>query len=161
MKGKRLLQPTLGLMLILAAMFMLTACSGIKSNTKKSASNQVAVQKSDNSQPTYYIFGDVLLPKQLKIVNSKSFVFSVSGVTSGVLSLKGRVEINSLLKFFESKMPMDGWTLENKFQGQRNMLLFTKPNRNSVITIDEGTFNTYVEIWVAPTNQGAVPGLHK
>lgn len=161
MKGKGLLQPALGILIILSVLFMLTACSGIKSNTKNSASNQVAVQKTNNNQSTYYIFGDVLLPKQLKIINSKSFVFSVSGVTSGVLSLKGRVEINSLIKFFENKMPMDGWTLENKFQGQRNMLLFTKPNRNSVITIDEGTLNTYVEIWVAPTNQGAVSGLHK
>lgn len=161
MKGKGLLQPSLGIILVLAAMIMLAACSGINSNSKKSSSHQVAIQKRENNQPTYYIFGDVLLPKQLEIVNSKSFVFSVSGVTSGVLALKGRVEINSLLKFFETKMPMDGWTLENKFQGQRNMLLFTKPNRNSVITIDEGTFNTYVEIWVAPTNQDTMSGLHK
>lgn len=161
MKRKRTGQRVLSLLVTLIASIVLTACSGIKAQKKTSPSDQTPQQMSAKETTIYYDFGDILLPNQLSINNNKTFVMSASGLTAGVLSLKGRVEINSLLSFFESKMPIDGWTLENKFRGLRNMLLFTKQNRNCVITIDEGRLNTLVEIWVAPTVRETESGLHK
>lgn len=149
------------LLLALAAMMVLSGCSGLGSQKRSSSSDPAQSKKSAKKTTIYYDFGDVLLPNQLSVDNSNSFVLSASGLTAGVLSLKGRVEVNSLIRFFESKMPNDGWTLVNKFRGLRNMLLFTKQNRNCVITLDEGKFNTLVEIWVAPTIQGSESGLYK
>lgn len=161
MKRKRSWQLALGIVSALAIMVVLTACSGLNSQQKSASSEQPPVQKSEKPTTVYYDFGDILVPKALSIDSGKSFVMSTSGLTAGVLSLKGRVEVHSLLEFFEKRMPMDGWALENKFRALRSMLLFTKQNRNCVITIDEGRFNTLVEIWVAPSVQGTMSGLHK
>ena len=162
MRGKCTLNVMIRAMLIaLALPVIFLGCSGLSSQNRSSGSDASQAQSIEKKTTVYYDFGDVLLPNQLKIDNSNSFVLSASGLTAGVLSLKGRVEINSLITFFENKMPIDGWTLVNKFRGLRNMLLFTKQNRNCVITIDEGQINTLVEIWVAPTIQGPVSGLHK
>ncbi len=139
--------------------FVLTGCSGLGSKNKSSSSESTRGNSIEKKTTVYYDFGDVLLPNQLSIDNKNSFVLSASGMTAGVLSLRGRVEINSLITFFENKMPIDGWTLVNKFRGLRNMLLFNKQNRNCVITLDEGHINTLVEIWVAPTIQGSASGL--
>ncbi len=158
-KSRRLILPALLGVLILA--LVSEGCSGLSSQNKSSSSEPTQAKSVEKKTTVYYDFGDILLPNQLSIDNKNSFVLSASGMTAGVLSLKGRVEINSLITFFENKMPIDGWTLVNKFRGLRNMLLFNKQNRNCVITLDEGRFHTLVEIWVAPTIQGSAAGLLK
>lgn len=147
----------------LAAMFLVTGCSALKSKkatakTHKSPTSAVAAPKTKN---VYLDFGDVLLPKQLKTDRKNSFVFSTSGFTAGVLSLKGHVEVNSLMNFFENKMPVDGWQMISAIKASRSMLLFKKQERWCVISIIEGRMSCSVEIWVAPTLNGARDGLIK
>lgn len=147
----------------LTAMFLLTSCSTLKSKkasprTPSNPSSTIAAPKSNN---VYLDFGDVLLPKQLKTDRKNSFVFSTSGFTAGVLSLKGRVEVNSLMTFFENKMPVDGWQMISAIKASRSMLLFRKQERWCVISIIEGRMSSSVEIWVAPTLNGTRGGLVK
>ena len=142
------------------ALMLFTGCSALKSKKAPSAgpSGSTAAPQAKN---VYLDFGDVLLPRQLKVDRGDSFVFSTSGFTAGLLSLKGRVEINSLIAYFESKMPVDGWQLISAIKASRSMLLFKKQARWCVISIIEGQLSTRVEIWVAPTMGGTDPGLLK
>ena len=149
------------LIFAIAAVTTATGCSSLKSKKATSRSNASSVPAAAKSKTIYYDFGDVLLPSQLSVNDSDSFVFSTSGLTAGVLSLKGRVTAKSLLSFFSNKMPVDGWHMINKFTGQRNMMLFKKRSRYCTITIDEGQQATIVEIWVAPTMRVDSVGLHK
>jgi hypothetical protein len=103
------------------------------------------------NQPLYYDFGDILIPRELKVVKDSSFVFRTPGLSAGVLALKGNVEVNSLITFFETNMAKDNWTPVSSFKSPRSMLLFQKENRWCVINITDESFSTYVEIWVAPT----------
>lgn len=146
-------------LLLLAVMLMLGGCSSLRS--KKGAPGTQTQNPTAKTAPKtrYYDFGDVLLPSELKIDTEHSFVFRTPGLTAGVLSLQGRVEVNSLITFFENKMPVDGWQAISAFKAPRTMMLFKKQTRWCVISITESQFNTNVEIWVAPTVPSAETGL--
>jgi hypothetical protein len=138
-----------------------TGCSSLKSKQSTSSSATSTSPTTAKSKTIYYDFGDVLLPAQLSVNDKESFVFNTSGLTAGVLSLKGRLTAKSLISFFSNKMPVDGWQMINKFTGQRNMMLFKKRARYCTITIDEGQLTTIVELWVAPSMAAGGTGLHK
>lgn len=111
--------------------------------------------------PLYYDFGDVLIPGELKIDKKLSFIYRTAGLTSGVLTLEGRVDVNSLITFFEVNMAKDNWQEVVEFKSPRNLLLFKKENRWCVIKIEEKEWKAYVEIWVAPTMGEMESGLVK
>jgi len=67
--------------------------------------------------------------------------------------LTGRVEISSVVRFFEDNMAQDNWRLVTTFRSPRTMMIFQKPNRDCIINITEKQFKTEVEIWVAPTTR--------
>ena len=46
--------------------FIVSGCSTLKSS-KSSPTQEVAVKKNKESSPLYYDFGDVLIPKELKV----------------------------------------------------------------------------------------------
>jgi len=123
---------------------------------EKSPSN--AVQENT---PVYYDFGDVMLPRELKVDKKESFVFHTPGMTAGVLVLSGGVDANSLFTFFENKMPVDGWQQVSSFKAARSMMLFKKKERWCVISITDGSFSTKVQLWVAPSIEHAARGLQK
>ncbi len=138
---------------ILSLLFMIAGCSALQPREGLSSSSGAAAvtsNTSDENKPVYYDFGDVLLPKALKVDMRDSFIFHTPGLTAGVLVLYGNVEAGSLLGFFESKMPVDGWRQISSFKAPRSMMLFKKQTRWCVISITEGQFKTQVEIWVAP-----------
>ncbi|ETR71844.1 MAG: lipoprotein [Candidatus Magnetoglobus multicellularis str. Araruama] len=118
--------------------------------------------KTGLRQPTslYYDFGDVLIPKELKIVQEPSFIYRTGGYACGLMILKGRVELTSLINFFSNNMVKDNWRLLSTFKSPRTLLLFQKDNRWCIITITEGRFtmSTEVAIWVAPTGAQAGTG---
>ena len=150
-----------GLVMVLAASMLLSGCSVLRSKKNSASQGTAASGASSQNAPVYYDFGDVMLPSELKVDKDESFVFRTPGLTAGVLTLSGRVEINSLIAFFENKMPADGWRMISEFKGQHTMLLFNKQNRWCVIGITENHLNTNTRIWVSPTLQGAEMGLTK
>jgi len=149
-----------GIGMLVALLFLGAGCSVLKSSKGKTSSPAVR-QKSKGASPLYYDFGDVLVPSELKVDRDSSFVYRTPGFSAGVLVLKGRVEMSSLIAFFENNMTKDNWQPVSSFKSPRTIMLFHKENRWCVINISEKEFNTHVEIWVAPTSTEAGSGLLK
>lgn len=100
--------------------------------------------------PRYYDFHDVLVPGELKLDRDESMIYEFQGMKVGMLKLKGRVEVQSLVDFFRKYMPKDGWTLVSSAKFSKYLLNFVKGNRTCQVIVSEGTFSTSVEIWVHP-----------
>jgi len=142
-------------------LLLFTGCSTLKTNEKDSSFSNTFFSKEKKDVPIYYDFGDVLIPKELKIDKDSSFVYSAPGFSAGVLALNGRVDVSSLCAFFEENMIKDNWKLIVSFKSPRTVILFQKENRWCVINITDGKFSTGVEIWVAPTVTESARGLLK
>lgn len=134
---------------------ILSGCAGTKGN----ATGSDPAAGTNNNDPLYYDFGDVLVPREMKVEKNASFVFRTPGLSAGVLSMKGRVDGHSLITFFETNMANDNWSLVSAFKSFRNIMLFKKESRWCVINITEKKFSTYLEIWVSPTVEGATSSL--
>ena len=141
------------------ALFMMVLMMAGCASTK--AGQPDAAAGADKNDPLYYDFGDVLVPREMKVDKNASFVFRTPGLSAGVLSMKGRVDGPSLITFFETNMASDNWSLVSAFKSFRNIMLFKKESRWCVINITEKKMYTYLEIWVSPTVEGAAPNLFK
>ena len=147
------------LVFMIAVVFSAGGCSSL---TKKDDKATAPASKTSSAVAArYYDFGDVLVPKELKVDKKSSFIYQTSGFSAGVLVLKGRIETSSLISFFETNMAKDNWNIISSFKSERTMLLFQKTHRWCVMSITDEAFNTYVEIWVAPTTKDPQTGLLK
>ena len=145
--------------LMIATLVSIGGCSSL---TQKDKAATAPSARNESGVPArYYDFGDVLVPEELKVDKESSFIYQTEGFSAGVLSLKGHVEINSLISFFEKNMAKDNWQIISSFKSGRTMLLFQKAHRWCVMNITDGSFYTYVEIWVAPTIKDIQTGLLK
>lgn len=147
-------------LMFVVLMVFISGCASL-SQDENSAISAASVQTASSDLPTYLDFGDVLIPKELKIKNDKSFIYKTSGLPVGVLALSGRVDLSSLCTFFENNMAKDNWKLVTLFKSPRSMMLFQKQNRWCVISIIDGIIFTDVEIWVAPSISDSSSGLIK
>jgi hypothetical protein len=93
----------------------------------------------------------VLVPGELKIDSDASFVQQSGNFHAGLLVFYGRVEVNSLIEFFDANMTKDNWQRSVLFKSFENLLLFEKKNRRCIICIRGKGFHPRVEIWVSPT----------
>jgi len=143
-----------------ALLISTTGCATSGANSSEGTSD-AAIQKDQGSTPLYREFGDVLIPSEMDSVPDASFIYSTSGFTAGVLTIKGRVDTESLIAFFENNMAKDNWKMVSVFKSPKSIMMFRKETRWSVINIHEETFNTYAEIWVAPTVGNSDAGLLK
>lgn len=112
-----------------------------------------SAEPQPEAMPTsfFYDFNDIRVPSEMEIQPGKSSITPVEGGKSGVMKFKGRVEPISLFDFFYNTMPKDGWTLLTYQKYQRYLLVFSKDNRITVITIEEDPiYYTWLEIWVSP-----------
>lgn len=101
-------------------------------------------------RPNFYDFPDIAIPSELDLVSSDSYVFQSGAFKVGLLTLKGRVELNSLISFFQMAMPRENWKAKGGFRYKRSVLIFEKPDKVCVLNLYEKMFYTYVEIYVAP-----------
>jgi len=144
-----------------AIALFISSCATTDSNTSTGGTSQAAIQKDQGSTPVYREFGDVLVPSEMDYVPDSSFVYSASGLAVGIMTLKGRVDTESLISFFQNNMSKDNWKMISIFKSPKTILLFRKETRWSVIRITEETYYTYAEIWLAPTAGNADAGLLK
>jgi hypothetical protein len=101
----------------------------------------------------YYDFEDVQIPNELSLNADRSKIFQTPNVTAGVISLDGNVEINSLIAFFRGAMAKDNWQMKGSFKlPPKYALLFEKKNKRAIVTIEESTFSTKVDIWMIPVS---------
>ena len=98
----------------------------------------------------YYEFNDVPIPQEMNVQSKNSYVFQSGQIKMGFLTLRGRVDSNSLVSFFVSALPHDGWRLKGQFKFNRSLLIFDKPDKVCVILMKEATYYTYVEVYVSP-----------
>lgn len=140
--------PSMACIWVLASIVLATGCTTLKSDEPAPAADAAVAREGAT---VYHDFGDVMVPRQLKVNQKDSFIIHSAGTTSGVLVLSGNVDANSLVSFFENKMPLDGWRKTGSFRSARSLVLFSKQTRWCVISVSEGRFRTHVEIWVAPT----------
>lgn len=143
----------IGVVLLFVAIFF--GCSGLDFNSS-SESEQVSAEaqaaKSRKTTAVYYDFEDVLIPMELSIVKDRTVVVSTPGFTSGILTLKGRVERRSLFNFFTNNMQKDNWNVMSQIKSPgTTIMVFQKSSRTAVITIRDEQIYTYVEVGVAPT----------
>jgi hypothetical protein len=108
--------------------------------------------KSRKTTAMYYDFEDVLIPMELKVVSDRTVVVTTPGYTSGIITLKGRVERRSLFNFFNSNMQKDNWGVVSQIKSPgTTIMVFQKTSRTAVITIRDEQINTWVEVGIAPT----------
>ena len=141
---------------MLAMMMLIAGCASSKPLSVDNATGNDAARHA----PLYYDFGDVLVPREMKVDKNASFVFRTPSLSAGVLAMHGRVESHSLIAFFETHMANDNWRLVSAFKSHRNIMLFKKENRWCVINITEKRLTTTLEIWVSPTVEGGDQALY-
>lgn len=135
----------------------ISGCAELNSGQNKKTT-EATVAKTRQTTAVYYDFEDVLVPKELAVVDSASFVVSTPGYTSGIITLKGRIEKRSLVNFFTNNMAKDNWNMLSNIKSPgATIMIFQKASRWAVITIRERDFTTYVEVGVAPTLEKSAP----
>ncbi|OQY00935.1 MAG: hypothetical protein B6I26_06630 [Desulfobacteraceae bacterium 4572_130] len=127
--------------------------SGCTSSIFQNQNQKLTTQFTEKPTSVYYPFDDILIPKELKTIDAETMFVSTPGYTSGIITLKGRVEKNSLYAFFMSNMLNDNWEDVSQIKSSiTTIMIFKKPLRWAVIKIREKEYYTYVEIGVAPTS---------
>lgn len=159
MNGLWRLRPKHGRVVVVVGMVLLMLCGCAM--LKKGRDDAAPAESAAKDSPVYYDFGDVLVPREMKLDKNASFVFRTPGMSAGVLSMKGRVDGNSLIAFFEANMANDNWSMVSAFKSYRTIMLFKKENRWCVINITEKEIYTHLEIWVSPTVEGAPQDIFK
>jgi hypothetical protein len=145
------------LFLTLLAM-TLVACSSVNGG------GSGAEGAANTTSPTLYRdFDDILLPSEMEIDPKRTYIVEGSGLTTGILTVKGWVDRDSLITFFKSAMNREKWQEIASFKSPSadtsSILVFQKVNRTAVISIHEELIYTYVEIAVAPSAKGIGGGL--
>jgi hypothetical protein len=98
-------------------------------------------------------FDDVMIPREMEIDKDASAIYRREGMSAGLLRLSGRIEANSLMRYFQNNMANEGWRLVSHFRSPQSLMLFQKANRMAVIAIEDGDFQTFADVWVVPLNE--------
>lgn len=148
-----------GLAAVVSMMFV-TGCGALKRRDGNTA-DEAKDTATATSKDIYLDFDDVLIPEDMPKDKDRTFVFRIGALSAGVLVLKGRVEHETLVKFFESNMSRDNWRAVSSFRSPRSLLIFEKDERWCIITITEDDFDhkTRVEIWISPKSEEMGTGL--
>jgi len=116
------------------------------------AASSASTTAASGPRPLFYDFPDIPTPQELDLQAQESYVVQSGSIKTGILTLRGRVEINSLISFFQMAMPREQWKPKGFFRYQRSVLIFEKSDKTCVIRLYEGTIYTYVEIFVTPAS---------
>jgi hypothetical protein len=148
------------LILVLLCVLALSDCSSW--NQKNSPPPNPISQPQEGSsppptmsgpRPLVYDFPDVPCPSELSRQDRRTFVIQSGTMKAGLLTLRGmRVDVRSLINFFQVAMPRENWKPKGGFMTKRTVLIFEKPDKTCVINLFETTLYTYAEIYVAPAS---------
>jgi hypothetical protein len=141
---------------ILTAAFILipfvSGCTGMTLHEVKPRElpQQTSTPASAPKGPSFMDFSDILIPSELSKDDSGSYL--VNGF--GCLVVTGRVDGDSIEKFFSSTMPSAEWARLDEYRYQGNIkMFFMKPDKLASILISENPMDTRVEIWVTQIKQ--------
>ena len=112
-------------------------------------SEESEMSQSSANQPYYpKDFREILIPDGLSMNRDNSMYVKTSSFGGGILNFEGRLEVNSLIEFFQNSMPKNGWQLSGSVKSKKSLLIFTKPEKVCMITIAENSFNFNTEVYV-------------
>lgn len=123
---------------------------------KQTASDTPAPSKPQGFNQQFYGFPDVPVPKEVDIVNERSFVYETPAFKAGVIVFSGNVEPASLENYFKINMSKNGWRYINSFRYKDTVLNYVKDDKTCNIKISRGAFQTELEIWVGPADKGSI-----
>jgi hypothetical protein len=130
-----------GLVLLLAA-----GCSALDKGPVKQT-------ESRKRLPDVREFEDVLIPREMDIDKEASAIYRREGMAAGLLRMSGRIEMTSLMRYFQNNMANEGWRPISQFRSPHTLMLFQKANRMAVIAIEDADFQTFADVWVVPLNE--------
>jgi len=110
-------------------------------------------EASQKKLPDLREFGDVLIPREMEIDKESSVIQSRDGMNVGLLRLNGRVEQNSLIRYFQNNMANEGWRQIGQFRSPHSLMIFQKGRRMAVVAIEESDFETFADVWVVPMSE--------
>jgi len=113
------------------------------------------VKREGEAAGKYYHFDDVRIPGELNYKQNRSFVYETPRFKTGILIFtKWRLDVESLVDFFNYQMEKDNWKLVNSFKGKESILNFLKPEKTCTIKIGNNWYSmTEVEIRVGPLGE--------
>lgn len=163
MSGRDVKKNVIHLLMIIMCLSLVAGCGGspFSPTPAEDPDGPPAGPKSKKTTAVYHDFEDVLIPLELTIVKDRTVIVYSPDFTSGMLTLKGRVERKSLFNFFTTNMQRDNWNVISLIKSPgTTIMVFQKASRTAVITIRDEAVYTYVEVGVAPTVTTA-PGIKK
>lgn len=150
------IRPAINIFIVVVLGFFISGCMGDKFSKQPEQVQSSDIQpKSKKTTAVYYDFEDILIPKELSIMDNRTVVISTPGFTSGIIALKGWIDRRSLFSFFVNNMQKDNWSVLTQIKSPgTTIMVFQKASRTAVITIRDEQFYTHVEVGVAPTVTG-------
>jgi hypothetical protein len=128
------------------ALLMMASCALFEKEPAKPEPTQKRL-------PDVREFEDVLIPREMDIDKESSAIYRREGTSAGLLRLSGRIEMNSLMRYFQNNMANEGWRTVSQFRSPNSLMIFQKGNRMAVIAIEDADFQTFADIWVVPMNE--------
>lgn len=96
-------------------------------------------------------FPDIVIPNSMKIDQEHSMIVRTQTYIGGVLTIKGRVKVDSLVEFFKNQLAARGWTLTGSIFYKDTLLAFNRPNGSCFIYIKGSALTTEAQIWASET----------
>ncbi len=130
----------------------LCSCAQIGSSAGDEGTVDVATSPAPEAPSITYEFPDLPLPVELKRINDKSIMIHYPNYQGGILVLKGRVTVDSIVDFFTKNMPKYGWELTGTLSAKRTLMGFSKAgNAYCLVVVSEERmgFQTEVQIWLS------------
>lgn len=136
--------------IMIISLTLLPGCGTIlKDVSSKEEATDVKLLKPQ-SLPVYYDFEDISIPPELTLDKERSFIYETSTLKTGILVFKGRIDVSSLVAFFQENMKKNNWVFINSFKYKGYILNFQKEDKSCLITLYDKLFNTIVEVRVGP-----------
>lgn len=87
----------------------------------------------------------------MTLQTADSHVYRSGQSIAGLQVFRGRVELASLVQFFQLGMPHHGWRPKGEFHHYESLLIFEKADKTCIIDLYNDRFFAYAKIWVIPT----------
>ncbi len=130
--------------ILIGCALFLSACSMDNLNVTNPFATTTEVTSVYTSQ-----FPDVPIPVDMKSKADETLTtISSSGEKVGRETFGGRVEHNSLGAAMAHNLKNQGWMMLGIVQGERTMQLYQKGGRYLIVTIEDGTIEAKLEVWM-------------
>jgi len=98
-------------------------------------------------------FSDIPYPIGFKVLKDKSFILETDEVRAGRLFYRGKADVESVVLFYKSQMPIYNWALLNILEYGEHMLNFERENESCIVAITSRGAMVDISISLAPKSR--------